>query len=609
MTVDPYRGFVFSAAALAEDVDLPTDRRKDILFAESRIPGTHWDVLGLPWDAPPAAANAAYLDQVKLFHPDRYAGRRLGTFRGRLERVFQRLTEARDALVDPARRAEYARRTAPPEARAQLEARRIEDERRTEERRARMARQNPLLARAARVAELVRRGKESMAAGRFTPAMNDFLLAQGLDPQSAELGALAAEARRPASSLSTAGEGGLLSIALSPDFDFSGRFFLDYTDLAGQIHVAEMVASGESAPSSSLRDVIPPIPHPEDTNHYGGQLQFGPEGALFISTGDGGGADDEHHNAQDETSELGKLLRLPSPGPLKKPEIWSLGLRNPFRFSFDRTTGDLWIGDVGESEREEVDFAAAPGLGKGADYGWNCMEGKLPGPGTDPGCQSAAAEAFALPVFEYPHEDPGGGRAFGCAIIGGYVARGPGLGSLYGRYLYGDLCQGQIRSFSPAAPFATDRSEGVEIDNLNSFGEDVCGRLYAISGNGPVYRLVGPEASTCPTAAPVYTPTQQTQAPSFIGIRAVSRKVRRHRRGLISAWVTPCNGHRGDAVTLWRGRRKMGTRYLDRACSVRFRPRIDRRSSFRATVRENSDYLPAVSRTVTVKPVRKHGYR
>lgn len=436
-----------------------------------------------------------------------------------------------------------------------------------------------------------------------------FVVERGGTVMQVQNGAVKPFAAVPAGALSTAGEGGLLSIAMSPDFDFSGRFFLDYTDPAGQIHVAEMVASGESAPSSSLRDVMPPIPHSEDTHHYAGQLQFGPEGALFISTGDGGGANDEHHNAQSETSELGKLLRLPSPGPPKSPEIWSRGLRNPFRFSFDRTTGDLWIGDVGQNKREEVDFAAAPALGEGANYAWNCLEGSLLGPATDePECAENAG-TFVPPVFEYPHEDPGGGKAFGCAIIGGYVARGPGLGNLYGRYVYGDLCQGQIRSFSPAAPFATDRSEGIEVNDLNSFGEDVCGRLYAISGDGPVYRLVGPEAATCQTTAPIYTPTQNALAPSYIGIRAVSRKVRRHRRGLISAWVTPCNGRRGDAVTLWRGRRNMGTRYLDRACSVRFRPRIDRRSSFRATVRETSDFLPAISRKVTIKPVRRHRHR
>lgn len=409
------------------------------------------------------------------------------------------------------------------------------------------------------------------------------------------------------------GERGLLSIALSPDFDLSGRFFLYYTGKEGEpgeIHIGEMIATGDSAASSTLRDVIPPIRHEQKANHDGGQLQFGPEGALFFATGDGGGENDQLHNAQNPEIYLGKLLRLPSPGPLAEPEVWSLGLRNPFRFSFDRTTADLWIGDVGQGKREEVDFASAPSLGQDANYGWNCMEGGIPGPATDPQCATPPTGGYVKPVFEYPHADPGTGSAFGCAIIGGYVARDPALGELDGRYVYGDLCQGQIRSFCPVSPAATDRSEGVHVDNLNSFGEDSSGRLYVVSGDGPVYRLVGSGGATCPTVAPIYAPlTQQAQAPSFIGIRAVSRKVRRHRRGLISAWVTPCSGHRGDAVTLWRGRRNMGTRYLDRACSVRFRPRIDRRSTFRATVRENADYLPAISRTVTVKPVRKHRHR
>jgi len=406
-------------------------------------------------------------------------------------------------------------------------------------------------------------------------------------------------------------ERGLLSIALAPDFDASGRFFLDYTGKEGEpgeIHVAEMVASGDSAAFSTLRDVVPPISHEKNANHHGGQLQFGPEGALFISTGDGGGANDELHNAQNPTSELGKMLRLAAPGPLKKPEIWSLGLRNPFRFSFDHSTGDLWIGDVGQSKREEVDFAATPGLGQGANYGWNCREGSLQGPSTDePECAENIG-LFMPPVFEYPHVDPGNGGAFGCAIIGGYVARGPGMGSVGGRYVYGDLCEGDIRSFSPASPSLSDRSEGVRIANLNSFGEDSCGRLYAVSGDGPVYRLVGPEAAVCPTVTgPVYTPSAPKElSPSFIGIRAVSRKVRRHRRGLLTAWVSPCNGRRGEPVTLWRGQRRMGTRYLDRACSARFRPRIDRRSSFRTTVRGDDSYLPAISRKVTIKPVRRH---
>ncbi len=415
------------------------------------------------------------------------------------------------------------------------------------------------------------------------------------------------------------GERGLLSIALAPDFETSGRLFVFYAvdEAGGAIHVAEMTASGGFAPASSLRDVLV-IGHPTNSNHYGGQLQFGPEGNLFASTGDGGGSDDEHETAQDLTSPLGKLLRIdPDPSgllpytvpagnpfaasPPADPTVWSYGLRNPFRFSFDRATGDLWIGDVGQELREEVDFAAAPGLGAGANYGWNCREGRLVETVTPPEAGCAAATGFVDPVFDYPHADPGGG-AFGCAIVGGYVARGPGLGDLAGRYLYGDNCTGDLRSFSPAAPDATDRAEGVHVTGLYSLGEDSCGRLYAVSGSGPVYRLVGPEAGICPNTSPL--PPALT--PSFVGIRAFNRnKVLRNRRALITAWVAPCKGRRGDPVTLWRGRRKLGTRRLDRVCSVRFRPRINRRSRFRAVVAASDTYASATSRKLTIKP-RRH---
>ncbi len=412
------------------------------------------------------------------------------------------------------------------------------------------------------------------------------------------------------------GEGGLLSIALAPDFRASGRLFVFYTGkeaptdpvaLPPDIHVAELVASGSSAPLSSLRNLLT-IPHPEHDNHYGGQLQFGPEGALFVSTGDGGGGGDPEENAQDLTSRLGKILRLdpnPSPGlaytipdnPFvatagADPLIWSYGLRNPFRFSFDRLSGDLWIGDVGQEDREEVDFAAAPGLGRGANYGWNCREGSLAETvPPEPGC--AGATSFVDPVFDYSH------LSGNCAVIGGYVARDSSLGDLYGRYVYGDRCVGELRSFAPGAPLATDRGEGARVDNLNSFGEDSCGRLYAVSENGPVYRVAGPAAAVCrpPAAAPA-----PVLAPSFVGLRALRRKVPRNRRALITAWVSPCSGRRGEPVTLWRGRSKIGTRRLDRVCTARFRPRISRRSAFRATVKADPTYIAAISRKLTVKP-------
>jgi hypothetical protein len=420
--------------------------------------------------------------------------------------------------------------------------------------------------------------------------------------------------------VSTAGEGGLLSIALSPDFDQSGRFFLYYTgteEEPAEIHVAEMRAVGSTAPTSTLRNLLT-IEHPGDENHYGGQLQFGPEGDLFISTGDGGGGNDEHHNSQNLEKLLGKILRIdPDPvgvlpytappgnpflGKTGRDEIWAYGLRNPFRFSFDRLTGALLIGDVGQDAREEVDYAPAPGLGAGANYGWNCREGFIEGPATDEGCGTAPLGAFSEPIFDYPHEDPEDGSAHGCAIIGGYVARGPGLGNAYGRYIYGDLCTGEVRSLLPTLPFASDdRSEGLEIDNLNSFGEDSCGRLYAISGNGPVYRIVGPESATCASGAP------PPPILSFVGIRATSRRVLRHHRALISVWVAPCGEtRRGAPVSLWRGRQLIGTRHLDRVCSARFRPRISRRSGFRATIKAIAPYEAAISRKLTIKPRRHH---
>jgi glucose/arabinose dehydrogenase len=415
------------------------------------------------------------------------------------------------------------------------------------------------------------------------------------------------------------GEGGLLSIALSPDFQTSGRLYVYYTGkekTPAEIHVAEMIASGGTVPLSSRRNIFT-FPHPNHTNHYGGQLQIGPEGRLFVATGDGGGENDAEENAQDLSSPLGKILRL-KPGtedgivydtldgnPFLDtagafPPIWSYGLRNPFRFSFDRLNGALLIGDVGQVAREEVDYSPAPDPGKGANYGWNCREGFVAGPATDEGCGSGPP--YTDPIFDYPHSEPSGDVAHGCAIIGGYVARGANYGDLYGRYVYGDLCVGEIRSLLPALPFASgDRSEGVMVGSLNSFGEDSCGRLYAVSGDGPVYRLVGPGGESC-------TPAAQPAAlkSSFLGLRALRRKVKRNKRALITAFVSPCDGRRGQPVSLWEGRRRVGTRHLDRVCSVRFRPRIKHRVRFRATVKSDGVYAEAVSRRLKIRILHQH---
>jgi Glucose / Sorbosone dehydrogenase len=413
------------------------------------------------------------------------------------------------------------------------------------------------------------------------------------------------------------GEQGLLSIALAPDFAASGRLYVDYASgVDGMLHVAELRAGGGSAAIGTLRNVLT-IPHPEDANHNGGQLQFGPDGYLYVSTGDGGGQNDKHQNAQNLERLLGKILRidpqqsggLPYTVPAGNPflstagargEIWSYGLRNPFRFSFDRLSGDLTIGDVGQVAREEIDHAAAPGLGGGADYGWNCREGFLAGPvPSDPECASPPLDGFVDPAFDYPHLDPGGGAAFGCAVIGGYVVRDRSLGALYGRYIYGDHCAGEIRSLDLAKPLASDRSEGLDVDELDSFGEDSCGRLYAVSGKGQVYRLVGATPAVC--AAVPFASVATPRAVSYLGIRAVSRRVKRGGRATITVWASPCKGRRGEPVKLRRGHQRLGTRYLDRVCSVRFRPRIGRRADFRATIREDATYLPAQSRRLTIR--------
>jgi glucose/arabinose dehydrogenase len=406
------------------------------------------------------------------------------------------------------------------------------------------------------------------------------------------------------------GERGLLSMAPAPDFDRSGRFYVYYTgtEVPGEIHVAEMRADGDSADIGTLRNLLT-IPHPGETNHNGGQLQFGPDGYLYITTGDGGGSDDEHHNSQNLGSLLGKVLRIdprvsggrpytvpagnPFPAaPVPYDTIWSYGLRNPFRFSFDRLTGAIAIGDVGQGAEEEVDYAAAPGLGRGANYGWNCREGLIAGPATDPQCPANAGH-FTSPVFTYSHSDPGSP----CAIIGGYVVRDASLGALYGRYLYADLCVGDIRALDLGDPFGSDSSTGLAVDNVNSFGEDSCGRLYVASGNGEVDRLVGDAPASCPP------PRRRT----FVRIGAEWRRVKAGRTTLITVAVSPCLGRFRERIRLRRDGRPNGSKRLDRACTARFRRRIRQRSSFRATVSRSDAYLAGASRRLTIKVRRGHG--
>ncbi|WP_305921769.1 PQQ-dependent sugar dehydrogenase [Nonomuraea turcica] len=277
-------------------------------------------------------------------------------------------------------------------------------------------------------------------------------------------------------------EQGLLGVAFHP----SGRWvYLDWTDTQGRTHVTEWAYDGSQA--TGRRDVLTqdqPFP-----NHNGGQLAFGPDGHLYIALGDGGGAGDPEGNGQDIGTLLGKILRIdPRAGrPYKVPEdnpfvgkdgakaeIWAYGLRNPWRFSFDRETGDLWIGDVGQNAWEEVDYQPAGSEG-GENYGWSLREG-------DKSFKGGKERELVDPVLVYPLNQDGN-----CSVIAGYVYRGEKIPWLQGQFLYGDFCAGWIK----AAPVdeLEKAAEVGEVEQLSSFGQGHDGELYALSLRGPVYRI------------------------------------------------------------------------------------------------------------------------
>jgi hypothetical protein len=412
------------------------------------------------------------------------------------------------------------------------------------------------------------------------------------------------------------GERGLLSIALSPEFDRDGRLFVDYAnDVDGKIHVEELTASPDrrTADPTTLRPLLE-IEHAQASNHNGGQLQFGPDGNLYVSTGDGGGNNDKFENAQDPLSPLGKLLRI-DPDSASPYAVWSLGLRNPYRFSFDSLNGDMVIGDVGEGAREEIDFAPSPlpGVvgGQGANYGWNCREGLIAGPATDPECATPPSSGFTEPVFDYPHApDPDLGGSARCSLIGGYVVRDLGLGALAGHYVYTDLCSGVLRSLQlPTAAdggASDDCSLGLRFDRPVSFGEDAARRLYVVEQGGRIYRLGGQPPAKCPT--PVPPPIQKTEtgtrkpgAPTFVGIKAQRRRVERGKRALLTIFVSPCDSRKGARVQLLRNGHANGSRFLNRACTARFAPLIRSGASFAADTHEERGYAPGRSRRLLVR--------
>ena len=301
------------------------------------------------------------------------------------------------------------------------------------------------------------------------------------------------------SRIAAAGEGGLLSLAFDPGFQTNGYFYVYYTDPQRNI-VVERFSAGATPhlanPTSGL--VILRIAHAEYLNHFGGQLAFGPDGFLYLGTGDGGGAGDPLGNARNPNSLLGKLLRIDVSGatlaqpytiPLsnpyrdqagRRPEIWASGLRNPWRFSFD--SSQLYLSDVGQDRREEVNIVGAAQAG--LDYGWNVLEGTL--------CYNAATcerSGLTLPAFEYDHGVDG---ANGCSITGGFVYRGRALPELAGRYFYSDFCGGYLKSFVASGSGILDQRDWNlrDIGRVVSFGQDAQGELYMLSASGAIYKIV-----------------------------------------------------------------------------------------------------------------------
>jgi glucose/arabinose dehydrogenase len=310
-------------------------------------------------------------------------------------------------------------------------------------------------------------------------------------------------------------EQGLLSIAFPRDYAAAGLFYVFLTAAGGgDLTVQEYRRSANDpnrADPASRREVLR-VPHRDAVNHDGGQLAFGPDGLLYVGTGDGGSAFDPGNDALRLDSLLGKILRIdprpsggqphtiPADNPFAGSAIWALGLRNPWRFSFDRQTGDLAIGDVGQDQREELDFAAAPAAGRGVSYGWRCYEG-VAEPDTCTDAERAALQPRpAGPVHELTHAD---GYV---SVIGGFVVRDPGLPTLVGRYLYGDIAKPALRSI--ALPAGGDREEpGLRVSRLSSFGEDACGRILAASLDGPVYRVQDGSPTPCAFPSPSGRPS------------------------------------------------------------------------------------------------------
>lgn len=304
----------------------------------------------------------------------------------------------------------------------------------------------------------------------------------------------------------TGDERGLLSMAFHPAYATNGYFFIYYNSITApnitSINVARYQVSANPNVANPAGTVIISIPKPAGrTNHNGGDLNFGADGNLYFATGDGGGANDPDNLAQSGTSLLGKMLRInvndftttytiPSSNPyvndpVVRDEIWALGLRNPYRWSFDRLTNDMWIGDVGQGAKEEVNYRPGSSTG-GENYGWRCYEGSIPTPGV-PSCSPAN---YVPPVFDY--DNPNGGAPPPSSVTGGFVYRGPDYPQLVGYYMAADVYSGTVYLIKPNGSGGWTTTPQTGLQNLVvAFGEDEVGRLYAVSqGTGTVYKIV-----------------------------------------------------------------------------------------------------------------------
>jgi len=277
--------------------------------------------------------------------------------------------------------------------------------------------------------------------------------------------------------ITSGGEQGLLSLAFHPNYKRNHRFYVDYTDTHGNTRVMEFRSRNGRGIASSARQLL--FVRQPYVNHNGGELQFDRAGFLYVGMGDGGAEGDPQNRSQNPSQRLGKLLRIK---PLVKGAHWqtvALGLRNPWRFSFDRANGDLYIGDVGQNNWEEIDYRAAGQIGTLANYGWKAFEGRARYSNTPLGPGQLVA-----PVDVYSHADGN------CSVTGGYVYRGGAVAAAAGRYFFGDYCSGFVWSLRVESGRAVEvRREPFQVASLTSFGEDATGELYFATGNGRIFKL------------------------------------------------------------------------------------------------------------------------